>query len=88
MARDLQVADLSEDLDNPASLRLDQSGVVGSVRAPGVVMTLGRKARQISMSDSAEFGSVHQNAVSSASSTVIPIFETKSARDLARQALR
>jgi len=35
-----------------------------------------------SMSDS------NQNAVSSASSTVIPIFETKSARDLALQALR
>jgi hypothetical protein len=30
----------------------------------------------------------NQNAVSSASSTVIPIFETKSARDLARHALR
>jgi hypothetical protein len=36
----------------------------------------------------ASMSNSNQNAVSSASSTVIPIFEMKSARDLALQALR
>jgi len=36
----------------------------------------------------ASMSNSNQNAVSLASSTVIPIFEMKSARDLARQALR